>query len=468
MLSMNTAVCMVVDMSKIKDFHTQRKWLYSLITDPEGKRFFERPNTVEKRKQLEEQVERTTNFLSFIGNPQENFKSIHVAGTSGKGSVTTMISSILYACDFNVADHTSPYLQIVNEKLRFNRKMISPLDFTNLILNFREHYSAWEKMGEFLCYTEAWVVLTFIWCSQIEIDWAVIETSMGGRYDPTVVLPSKLAVITNINLDHTQSLGNTLKEIAWHKAGIIRPNCPVVTAERNPEALSIIKEEATRKNSPLYFLDYKKNNDCSITIRTPITTYENIPLNQKGTFYLKNVALAVTAVDILASEYNFSLTKKEILAGLDNCNFPGRYEIIQTSPMVIIDGAHNPHKMESLTDAILQEYGEKTITVIVGFILNKEIDEMILSLERISSHFIIAEPNVFGKPAQSSDNIAKHIKKLSPKSTIEKAVDLQNTIKNTLAKMSSSDMLLITGSIYLIGEAREYWYPTNDLLVDLM
>ncbi|MCI5127258.1 MAG: hypothetical protein D3907_01885 [Candidatus Electrothrix sp. AUS3] len=452
---------------KMDYYHAARKWLYSLITDPQGERFNQKKSLLERRVQLEEQVKRISLFLEFIGNPQNNFNSVHIAGTSGKGSVTSFISSLLYTCGFKTADHTSPYLQVVNEKLRLNNTMISPHEFAELISLFKQMYNEWIAKGNTLAYTEAWVALTFIWFDLKNVDWAVTEASMGGRFDPTVVLPSNLSVITNVNFDHTGPLGTTLKEIAWHKAGIIKKNSYTLTAESNSKAFGVIAEEARKKNSNLFRLIYKTEADGTLTVKTPHRTIDKINKDSISGFNIENIATAITAVDILSSQYRFDLNKKNIEKAISDTFFPGRMEILQDSPIVIIDAAHNPHKIEYVVNVMKNQYYNKKISCVVGFIQDKNTEEMLISLSSITSNFIVAEPKVFGKPAQSINKVAAQIKEVIPNSIVKKCYNLHQYLFNKIKTMNSDEILFITGSIYLIGEAREYWYPSSEILRSL-
>ena len=239
----------------INDYNQARKWLMSLITDPEGQRYFEEKSAEVRLAEFKEQIDRTGKFLAFTGNPQAAFNSVHIAGTSGKGSVVNMIAAILRAGGLKTGYHVSPYLQVCNEKLIVDDQMISPSEFITLVGDLNRDYTKWiASDGKYtsLKYGEAWVALTYLWMAKCGVDWAVIETGLGGRYDPTNVLPSNLAVITNVDYDHVEVIGPSLEQIAHHKAGIIKPGKPVVTSETKPEVLAVIQREVEEKNAHLF------------------------------------------------------------------------------------------------------------------------------------------------------------------------------------------------------------------------
>ena len=191
----------------IQAFRQAEKWLFSLITDPTGERYFQEKSMEVRMTEFREQIERMGSFLELIGSPQNSFPSIHVAGTSGKGSVVQMLASILRANGLKTGYHVSPYLQVCLEKLIVDGKLIRPSEFAGLVAEFRAEFEAWTAHSErfdTIKYGEAWVALTYKWMAKQQVDWAVIETGLGGRFDPTNVLQPRLTVITNVNYDHVE------------------------------------------------------------------------------------------------------------------------------------------------------------------------------------------------------------------------------------------------------------------------
>lgn len=461
----------------IKQFREAEKWLWSLITDPKGERYFQEKSMDTRMQEFVEQITRMQGFLDAIGNPEKQYPSIHVAGTSGKGSVVSMLAEILSTAGFRVGYHVSPYLQVCNEKLIIDRQLISPSDFVRLVEDFRSLYHGWQSSNttyQALKYGEAWVALTFMWMARQKVDWAVIETGLGGRYDPTNVLPAKLAVITNIDYDHTEVLGEKLTEIAYHKAGIIKPHCLAITAETDPKALTVIKTEALIKEARLYCLgqdfNYKIENldgRSTLTVDGINNQYSGLRVAMKGDFQLRNAALAVASLDLLAGEYGFEINQEMVQTALLNVRYGGRLEVMQEKPLVIIDGAHNHHKARTLVESLQQLYLGKKMTVVLGTLSIKDFSGIIQSLQPIAKNWVATQPAVFGKPSAASEKLAETIREVDPGAQIELADDVRAGVEAALAAAGPEDIILVTGSLYMIGDARSMWFPTDMLLENL-
>jgi dihydrofolate synthase/folylpolyglutamate synthase len=461
----------------ISDFRRQENWLFSLITDPEGKRYFQKKSRETQAQELSEQLERTTDFLRFAAPEQSwggerggaQFKSVHVAGTSGKGSVTTMIAAILAECGLPTAHLTSPYLQLPTEKLMYNGRPIAPSEFTQLVRDFRLIYEAWQEAGNpNLRYGEAWVTLKYLWLAKRQVEWAVVETGVGGRYDPTNVLSADLAVITNVDYDHVKSLGPGLTDIAWHKAGIIKEGQLAITAAREPSVLQVIQREAAQKGATLYAygedFELTVHGDNSISVQTPFNSYKQIHLKAKGAYQQENAALAIAAVDLLAQQHPIALTPAHIAHALAQTTYAGRMEIVSNNPLVILDGAHNPAKMQALVHSIQKSYPNKRLITVLGALLYKEVSKIVAMIQPITAEFIATQPHVLGKPAMPPHILAQTLQELSPTTPVTFTEHVHQAIEQALAHAAPDDLLLITGSLYLVGEARDYWYPTEQLL----
>ncbi|MGD8458034.1 MAG: Mur ligase family protein [Anaerolineales bacterium] len=447
----------------------------SLITDPTGARYQEEKSAEVRLREFQEQIERTCDFLDFAGNPQTKFQSIHIAGTSGKGSVVNMIAAILSAGGMKTGFHISPYLQVCNEKLIVDGKMISPSDFVQLVDDFREIYRKWINSSvkyQSLKYGEAWVALTYLWMAKRQVEWAVIETGLGGRYDPTNVLPSVMQVITNVDYDHVEVLGPELSKIADHKAGIIKPNGLVVTATQSPEVLSIIHREAKQKAATVYHLgeDFsftatgQDSLGVKISVQTPHRDYKDVQISMGGNFQPVNAALSIASVDILAKSLDLRIPDEAVHLGLDGLTFPGRMEIVQEEPMVILDGAHNSHKMGALVGSLASRYSNKKVTAIIGILSTKDFKGMIDRLAPIVSRWAVTQPHVFGKPSTPPAEIVSYIRTLNPKAEVRSFELVGEALESVLSGAAKDDLSVVTGSLYLVGEARERWFPTTDIL----
>jgi dihydrofolate synthase/folylpolyglutamate synthase len=375
----------------LADYYQQIDALYSFITDPKGDRVFQEKSNVTRQREHGERLARTTDFLDFAGNPQDQYHTIHVAGTSGKGSVSAMFAAILTGAGQRTGFHISPYLQICNEKLILNGQMVSPQNFAQSVRRFMQIHADWveaDRAFNDLRYGEAWVSLTYLWFAWQQAEWVVMETGLGGRFDPTNLITPMLSVITNVNYDHLKSLGPDLLDIAYHKAGIIKPGRPVITAETNQDVLTVFQREADQKNAPLYRLgqdfDYSvessSDHGAVISVAGPFRSYHSLTLPVPGAFQMSNAALVVASLDLLLErgELIFSGDPDQTMkAALANFAFPGRMEIIQQSPVVILDGAHNPHKVQALVKSVRGVYYKRKITAIVGMMQVKDAQSVI-------------------------------------------------------------------------------------------
>lgn len=460
----------------IEEYNAACSWLLSLVADPSGNRYLIEKSPAQRHTENEEQLKRTAAFLDFLGNPQDSYKSIHIAGTGGKGSVTTMIGSLLQETGFRVGVHTSPYLQVPNEKLVVNGKMVAPSRFTALVNDFKRQYDEFASKYPNLTphYAEAWVAMVHLHFAQQQVDWGVIETGMGGRFDPTNVLSPELSVITNVDFDHVPQLGTTLEEIAFHKAGIIKSGKPVVTGEIKTKALDVIKQEAAGKNSPLFRLgqdfgvDTKAMSETGsiVDITTPLHSYSDIKINLPGIFQPQNAAAAITAIDILSSNHQIPLSSEKIERVLQSIEFAGRMETVQKHPTVILDGAHNPQKMEALARSLRDIFGNRTYTLIVGMLATKDAASSIVHLLPNVHRVIATSPHVFGKPSIKIEEMAGLIRTIDPVKRIETADSVIEAVRNTLNGADPDELIVVTGSIYMLGEAREYWFPKKDILLE--
>jgi len=285
-------------------------------------------------------------------------------------------------------------------------------------------------------------------------------------------LPSQLAVITNVDYDHVKPLGPKLEDIARHKAGIIKPGKPVITAALNPVVLKEIELEAELKNSQLYrlgkefdfTLDEADAYGVTLSIQTPFNFFENVHVTLRGAFQAVNAALAVSAVDALSLSYPIQLTQQVVESALEQVQFPGRFETIQTHPLVILDSAHNPHKMQSLVDALRSIYPERHVIAVTGMLMTKDASSMLKILMPSVDKLILTKPDVLGKPSLEPQQLAASIREIDPRKETHVAATLVDAIKTALVEASENDLVLITGSLYLVGEARNYWVSPQVLL----
>ncbi|MFK7800873.1 MAG: folylpolyglutamate synthase/dihydrofolate synthase family protein [Anaerolineae bacterium] len=457
---------MKTKINDVEDFHREHDWLFSLVTDPEGKRFSVPKTSARRQHEMRESMARTADFLAFVGNPEAQFPAVHVTGTSGKGSVSMMTGAMLQGMGLRAGLHTSPYLQMPTEKLMVNGCAVSLAGFAELVRQFRDMHNAWGKSDSpfgRLRYTESWTAITFMWLAQQKLDFAVVEAGMGGRLDPTNLMPSELAIITNVAFDHIKSLGPELVDIAGHKAGIIKPGKLAITAVTQPELLAILEKEAAEKEAKLYALNrdfaYQEHDAHTITVNAPFKRYERVKIGPVGRYQLGNAALAIAALDVLVG--SGKLMGPVNTAALANFSCPGRMEQVSRKPLILLDGAHNPHKMRALVESLKDAFPTKKITAITGSIVNKEVSDILEVLIPAVDRVIATAPNVPGKPAVDPAIIRDTIEQMSniPASI---APDVRAAVEEAIEAAGPDDLILITGSLYLVGEARELWYPVKE------
>ncbi|MFH1542711.1 MAG: folylpolyglutamate synthase/dihydrofolate synthase family protein [bacterium] len=352
-------------------------------------------------------LDRVRLLLEKLGNPQTKFKSIHIAGTNGKGSTACMIASILREAGYKVGLYTSPHLLDWRERFKVDGKDISKKEFAEGVRKIKGISRRIKGNQGVPTVFEVTTALAFWYFAKKKVDYAVVEVGLGGRLDATNVIIPEVSVITNIELEHTEILGKTLTKIAKEKAAIIKPGVPVVTGERKQGTSRVIREEAKRKG-------------CKLTIvKTNLSTRDG--------YQKLNRACAVAAIKAA----KIRITNHEIRRGLAGADWPGRLQIVSKRPLVIVDGAHNPAGIKALVSTLKAEYTNK-FTIVFGCQKTKASKAMIRLLKPINQHLIITQ--------SSHDKAASF-----PGAT--------KNIKQALKQWDQKSPLLITGSLFLVADA---------------
>jgi dihydrofolate synthase/folylpolyglutamate synthase len=422
-------------------------------------------------EQRERRLPRMAFFLGLLGNPHNQFKSIHVGGTSGKGSVTTLVGAILRAAGYKVGVHTTPYLQTPIEKMEINGVYISPqelVELVNWIKPLAQRADAESPYGP-LAYGQIWVALTMAYFAQKEVAFAAIEVGMGGRYDYTNILKPLVSIITNVGFDHTRVLGETLPEIAYHKAGIAKESTPLVTSATQPEVLAIIEEECQKKKAKLIRVGREINYVAkSVTQAGGIfdyigeeAQYRDLQVSLLGNHQIINATVAVGAIEALKYS-SIYIPEEAIRRGLSGARFAGRLEIMQTNPTVVLDGAHNPEKVQKLKEALLKLFTYERLILVLGVLASKESAQIVEELAPLADLVITTAPDVIGKPATDPEELAAQIRALGKEAICEPKGAL--AIERALALARPGDLVCVTGSLYLLGEIREHWVKQEEML----
>ncbi len=379
-------------------------------------------------------LERIIAVCEKLGNPQNDFRAIHIAGTNGKGSVCTFVSSALKQAGYKVGTFVSPYITDFCERIQINGEYISRDDLCRLS---KKVIDTKISLTEF----EFITAVGFLYFSENKIDIAVLETGLGGRFDATNVIPAPIAsVITKIGLDHTAILGDTIEQITKEKCGIIKGNKVVTTYNQPQEAFDIIKAYSPNVITP------NKNDltDVKFSVLGNEFLYKNINYKTSlgGDYQIENALVAIETL----KNCNLDIDEKDIKAGLENAFIPARLEVASQNPLIVIDGAHNPDGADALCVA-LKEY--KNITAIIGAMRDKNYNEVLSKTLPFCKNIVCVTPNVpRALPADELSVAAQQYCK-----NVFVADDLKDAL--TLAKQKSGDnSIFIFGSLYLASEVR--------------
>ncbi len=407
-------------------------------------------------------LERMTELLALLGNPQDELSVIHVAGTNGKGSTCKYIYSVLRECGYKVGLYTSPFLEIFNERIELDGEYISDEDlaeYTDRVLEAVEEMIAAGKQSptEF----EVITAIALLYFKEKGSDYVVLEVGLGGRGDSTNVCKKPLiSVITSISYDHTDRLGDTLAEIASEKAGIIKDGSPVVTSAEAEEALAVIERTAAEHGS-LYF--ETRNLPCRITEETfggcrfDLTvqgvSFKNLEISMLGEHQVKNAAAAVAALCILEENGDVCVPDEALRSGLKKARQNGRFELMSEQdekPMLIIDGAHNPDGALMLKRTMQLFCSGKRILMVTGMLADKDTEHILGEFTDITNEFIATEPK--NPRRMSLDELGDRLKRLGG-SVLYKG-ECTEAFDATMKKKDEYDVILFAGSLYLIGEIR--------------
>ncbi|MBM7687089.1 bifunctional folylpolyglutamate synthase/dihydrofolate synthase [Defluviitalea raffinosedens] len=402
---------------------------------------------------------RVQNLLRRLGNPEKNLKVIHVAGTNGKGSVSTMISYILEKSGYDVGMYTSPHLENYNERIKINNKDISDEEFATAgekiikacqkcVENNEEHPTVFEFL----------TAMALLYFDEQSVDFVVLEVGLGGRYDATNVIENPLlSVITSISMDHMDVLGDSIESIAFEKAGIIKKNCSTVLFFPNNKVYNIIKSVCESLNSQLYYVSdmHIQNVRHSIegitfSINTDFYSYKDLKVSLIGEHQIYNTALVLLAVEVLRNK-GIEISEENVRIGLEECYWPGRLEIVGKNPLILLDGAHNEEGALALAKAFEQYFHDQNITLLIGVLKDKPYELMLKQLLPYASKVVLTEPNSSRK--LPIDELEKTAVKYS--SYIYQNADIAQAYELALKLTNEKDVLCCAGSLYLIGEIKK-------------
>jgi dihydrofolate synthase / folylpolyglutamate synthase len=401
-------------------------------------------------------------LLKKLGNPHEQFRSVHVAGTKGKGSTCAMIASMLQANGYKVGLYSSPHLNDIRERIQLNGEMIPHADFARLVKLVEPIV---QKQKPTPTYFDVLTAVAFKYFAEEKVDIAIIETGLGGRLDSTNVIKPEVTAITSISKDHMAQLGPTIARIAEEKAGIFKTGVPAVTVQQDADAELVLKRVAESRGVQLAIagkdIEFSYRFESSrlqgphnrICLSTPQSKFEHLAVPLLGEHQAINCGLALSVLDRLKGR-GFTISDSKAMEGLAKTVIPGRMEMVSQTPRVLVDGAHNAASVDAMMRAIGQHIPYDSMVVIFGCCADKDVNGM---LERITSG---ADKVIFTKVdnIRSSDPnelAAKYIELYGKMAQV--APTLQDALAIANRAVTKEDLICITGSFYLVGEARKHF-----------
>ena len=399
-------------------------------------------------------LERVSEFCRKIGNPQRSYFVIHVAGTNGKGSVSNMLASVLQQAGYQVGLYTSPHLTDFRERIRINGEMISKQKVVNFVSKHRKDMEECE-----LSFFEMTTAMAFDYFAQNDVEVSVIETGLGGRLDATNIVIPAVSVITNVGLEHTDLLGDSLPKIAREKGGIIKKSIPVVVGEKNSAYNLVIEDIAADRRSTVIYAEqafecHRQQREGDVQVFDMIRTRDNqqytlrIPL--LGEYQRQNVATVCAVADYLHENTPLSISRRAFVEGLRDTTlttgFRGRWQRLSTDPTVICDTAHNPHGIR-LVAAQLEGIKEGKLYCVMGFCEDKDITEMLSYMPK-DAHYIFTRAE--SRRAATAESIAAIASALGL--DFEYQPTVATAVERAKSLMTSSDTLFVGGSTFVVAE----------------
>ncbi len=417
--------------------------------------------------------ERMERACALLGNPQDQYRVIHIAGTKGKGSTTALCAQILHEAGYRVGAYFSPYVYDVRERVQVGGEMISQEDFAARMTEMRPIIDTFDD-SEFGPITEFELktLLAFFHFAKSEVDFAVIEVGIGGRLDATNVVQPLVTGITNIGLDHTDLLGDTHAKIAFEKAGIIKEGIPVFTATQNTEAFAVIAERAACLNAPLTHLvegtvsanergvafwnlaPSESEQTANLNLTTERREYTNLEVGLMGRYQRENAALAVAMAECAVGLYGGELSENAIRRGLLATRLPARFEqfTLPNGALVVLDGAHNPmaaHALRGALDAVRREKGIERTLLVMGMMTGHEPEAFLAELAEGVAVLFTCQAN--WRRALPASELTPIAQRFAP--DVREHTTVESAVRDALQEVRPNDLLLISGSFYVAGEA---------------
>jgi len=393
-------------------------------------------------------LDRMRQALALFNHPENQFPSLHIAGTNGKGSTAALLHNILQQAGYRTALYTSPHLESFTERIRIGHEEIAQAE----VVSFADEI--WQRTAEAnvpLTFFEFITVMAFIYFARNRVDVAVVEVGLGGRLDATNVVSPLVSVITTIAKDHEAYLGPDELSIAREKGGIIKPRIPVICGKVSEPVTEVLQEIARLRESPAYFLgtsfSFLLKNERLFDYIGIKQNLSGLALALRGRHQLANASLALAALELVNE--HFPVPQAALRYGLETVRWPGRLEVISERPLVILDGAHNPEGVRALADALIELRQGRKIKLLFATMADKEWQLMLEMLAKLADEMIFTRVSM----ARSADPelLAKNIPVPIPSRVIQ---DSQTALAALLDRAQPDDILVVAGSLYLLGEVR--------------
>ena len=392
-------------------------------------------------------LSKTSNIMKKMGNPHKGQKYIHIAGTNGKGSVSAMVESVLMRSGLKVGFYSSPHLVRFTERFRINRKEMSK----KKVIELTEEIQSVINPVEPPTYFEATTAMALAYFARENTDIAILEVGMGGRLDATNIIRPLVSAITNISLEHQSFLGKTLIEIAGEKAGIIKKGVHTVAAATQPKISGFFREICEARKAPFFQVgkDIRyRNSGAGFDYYGLKRKIRGINLSLKGEFQHRNTALAIGILELLEKK-GYKIEEQDIKTGVEETTWTGRIHVLSEKPLIVVDGAHNPGAARVLVEAVKKDFSYKRLILVLGVMKDKDISSIVKELAGMAGHVICSSPEYFrsASPEELYSIVSKYSKKTEMIKSLPAAISKAKKIAEP------DDMILITGSLFTVGEA---------------
>jgi dihydrofolate synthase/folylpolyglutamate synthase len=398
-------------------------------------------------------LENTNRLMNALDNPQSKFRSIHVAGTNGKGSVSHFLAAILQKAGYKVGLYTSPHLVDFRERIRVNGEMIDQQYVVNFVESQKKLFNEIEPS-----FFEATMAMAFNYFANSEVDVAVIEVGLGGRLDSTNIIVPELSIITNISFDHVGFLGDTLEKIAFEKAGIIKHNVPVIIGETLPETKPVFQAKAIAENAPIYLAEtqqkvsFNSYSDNKMIVQT--SDNKSFTVGLCGIYQLKNIATTLTAVEQL-NQLNFKISETAIRSGFKNVSeitgLQGRWQIIQQNPTIVFDTGHNTAGIQYVVEQLKRQKYNK-LRIIFGMVNDKDCSAVLKLLPKDAEYYFTQARIERALPAALLQQNAE-----STSLNGNVYLSVKQALESAIIQSEKEDFIFVGGSNFVVGEALEYF-----------